>query len=118
MSTSSPPVMVSPHTSQGYAKLEQKLALLHWLHSRLGYEDTLELLRDTKMLDEGTDANGRSAISTHLATRSKQLHGLTTDDLQRYDDNIRKHLKCMNEGRLEPITLRYFQYLAALYSEI
>ena len=24
----------------------------------------------------------------------------------------------MNEGRSEPITLRYFQYLAALYTEI
>ncbi len=46
------------------------------------------------------------------------MHGLTTAELQRYDDNIHKHLAEMNDGRLEPITLRYFQYLAALYSEI
>ena len=44
--------------------------------------------------------------------------GLTVQDLQRYDDNIRKHLAAMNDGRAEPITLRYFQYLAALYTEI
>ena len=38
---------------------------------------------------------------------------LTLSDLQRYDDNIREHLAAMNEGRPEPITLRYFQYLAS-----
>ncbi len=110
--------MGSPPSTQGYARLEQKLALLHWLHSRLGYEDTLELLRDTKKVDEGFDANGRSFISTHLITRSGQMRGLAADDLHRYDDNIRRHLAGMNEGRSEPLTLRYFQYLAALYSEI
>ena len=112
------PVMGSPPTTQGYARLEQKLALLNWLHLRLGYQDTLELLRDTKEADEGFDANGRSHISTRLETRSKQLRGLTVHDLQRYDENIRRHLESMNERRTEPITLRYFQYLAALYSEI
>ena len=112
------PVMGSSPTTQGYARLEQRLALLNWLHSLLGYRDTLDLLRDTKEADEGFDANGRSHISTRLETRSKHLHGLTVHDLQRYDDNIRGHLECMNERRTEPITLRYFQYLAALYSEI
>ena len=118
MSPKRPLVMGSSPITQGYARLEQKLALLHWLHSRLGYEDTLELLRETKKVDEGFDANGRSFISTHLTARSGQMRGLTADDLQRYDDNIRRHLAGMNEGRPEPITLRRFQYLAALYSEI
>lgn len=118
MSPGGPPSLGSPPSSHGYARLEQKLAMLHWLHRQLGYEDTHELLRDTRKLDEGFDGNGRSLICTHLTTRSKQLHGLTVEDLQRYDDNIREHLKCMNRGRPEPIVLRYFQYLAALYSEI
>ena len=110
--------MGSTPTTQGYARLEQRLALLNWLHGQLGYRDTLDLLRDIREADEGFDANGRSHISTRLETRSKHLHGLTVHDLQRYDDNIRGHLDCMNERRTEPITLRYFQYLAALYSEI
>ena len=46
------------------------------------------------------------------------MRGLTSDDLQRYDDNIRAHLASMNTGRAVPITLRYFQYLTALYTEI
>ena len=39
-------------------------------------------------------------------------------DLARYDDDIRAHLQVMNARRPEPITLRYFQYLAALYTEV
>ncbi|HEY8435983.1 MAG TPA: hypothetical protein VIK63_02910, partial [Haloplasmataceae bacterium] len=34
------------------------------------------------------------------------------------DDNIRTHLAAINARRTRPITLRYFQYLAALYTEI
>ena len=104
--------------TQGYARLERKLALLNWLHSRLGYDDTRDLLRDIKQINEGYDENDRSHISVHLASRSNQMLGLTSDDLQRYDDNLREHLELMNAGRTEKITLRYFQYLAALYTEI
>ena len=104
--------------TQGYARLERKLALLNWLHRRLGYEDTRDLLREIKQINEGYNENDRSHISVHLASRSNQMLGLTSDDLQRYDDNLREHLELMNAGRTEKVTLRYFQYLAALYTEI
>ena len=39
-------------------------------------------------------------------------------DLDRYDHNIREHLRAINKGRATPITLRYFQHLAALYTEL
>lgn len=106
------------HTTQGYARLEGQLSLLAWLHRQLGYETTSDLLRDIKPINEGFREDGRSHICTHLEARSQQMQGLTMQDLQRYDDNIRMHLAAMNEGRPEPITLRYFQYLAALYTEI
>ena len=105
-------------TSRGYAKLEGRLALLGWLHRQLGYENTRDLLKGIKQINEGYDETGRSHISAHLASRAKPAHGVTTDDLRCYDDNIRDHLASMNCGRAEPITLRYFQYLAALYTEI
>ena len=103
---------------RGYARLERQLSLLGWLHHQLGYETTDDLLKGIKPTNEGFDEDGRSHICTLLGTRSGQLHGLTPADLQRYDDNIRAHLAAMNEGRAEQITLRYFQYLAALYTEI
>ena len=100
---------------EGFQKM---LSLLPWLHRQLGYEKTTDLLVDTKRTDEGFDPDGRSHIHARLASQARQLQGVTTDDLQRYDDNIHRHLTAMNAGRPEPITLRYFQYLAALYTEI
>ena len=105
-------------TPGGYASLERQLALLAWLHHKFGYQTTGELLKDNKPINEGFREDGRSYICAHLESRSAQMQGLTVQDLQRYDDNIRKHLAAMNHSRAEPITLRYFQYLAALYTEI
>ena len=98
--------------------LEQHMTLLGWLQSQLGYDNTVELLADIKQSDEGFDDEGHSYICARLITRASQMRELTADDLVRYDDNIRKHLAAMNESRQEPITLRYFQYLAALCAEI
>ena len=98
--------------------MERKLALLAWLHRQLGYETTSELLKTVKDINEGFGEDGRSHICAFLKSRSDKFAGLSVQDLYGYDDNIRKHLAAMNDGRPEPITLRYFQYLAALYSEI
>ena len=103
---------------KGYARLEGRLALLGWLHRQVGYPNTRDLLKDIEQLNEGFREDGRSHISIHLESRSGQMQGLTEGDLQRYDSNIRDHLATMNDGRPEPITLRYFQYLAAFYTEI
>ena len=98
--------------------LERRLTLLAWLHQRLGYQDTRELLADFGQVDEGFDAEGRSHALARLNSRSKQFNGISAADLEGYDENIRHALSQMNAGRAEPITLRYFQYLAALYTEM
>ena len=94
------------------------MTLLAWLHSRLGYADTSELLADFAKVDEGFDADGRSHALAHITARASRLDGITTADLERYDENIRDALAAMNAGRAAVVTLRYFQYLAALYTEI
>ena len=38
--------------------------------------------------------------------------------MRTYDDNIKRHLSVINDKRTQPIVLRYFQYLALLYTEI
>jgi hypothetical protein len=100
-----------------YVRLEQRLVLLAWLNGLLGYENNRDLLADMKEADEGFDASGRSYIYDRLKSRGNKVR-LPLADLARYDDNIREHLQAMNARRPEPITLRYFQYLAALYTEI
>ena len=104
--------------TRGYARLAQNLVLVDWLHQRLGYDDTKQLLADIKQSDEGFDAEGRSHICARLSSRAARMKEVTDSDLKRYDDNIRVHLAEMNVGRAKPIVLRYFQYLAALYTEI
>ena len=101
-----------------YDRLEHRLTLLSWLHERLGYESTKGLLEGVKPTNEGFDGDGHSFVYRLLASRDERLKEVTAADLERYDDNIREHLAAMNTGRTQPITLRYFQYLAALYTEI
>ena len=103
-------------TAHSYARLEQRLTLLSWLHDLLGYADTKQLLDDIRPTSEGFDADGRSHMYRRLASRDGLK--IPPTDLERYDNNIRGHLATMNEGRTLPITLRYFQYLAALYTEM
>jgi len=49
---------------------------------------------------------------------SRKQCAIPPGDLARYDDNVRPHLASMNARRREPITLRYFQRLTALYAEL
>ncbi|PWH18788.1 MAG: restriction endonuclease subunit R [Anaerolineae bacterium] len=100
-----------------YPKLENRLVLLAWLNSLFGYRSNRELLEDCKTVSEGFGADGRSYLYHHLVARGSQVK-IPADDLERYDANIRQHLESINRGRTEKITLRYFQHLAALYTEI
>jgi hypothetical protein len=102
---------------QQYVKLEGRLTLLAWLNRLLGYKRNRDLLEDTKNTDEGFDATGRSFLYHHLIGRGSQVK-IPEETLARYDENICGHLAAINRHRPEPITLRYFQYLAALYTEI
>ena len=111
------PSAASPSGLQQYVKLEDRLVLLAWINSLLGYKRNKDLLADTKGADEGFDASGRSYLHHHLIGRGSQVK-ITSADLERYDENICAHLAAINRGSTEPITLRYFQYLAALYTEI
>lgn len=102
---------------QQYVKLENRLVLLAWLNSLFGYRSNRKLLEDCKAVCEGFGADGRSHLYHHLVARGDRVQ-IPSDDLERYDTNISRHLESINRGRTEKITLRYFQHLAALYTEI
>ncbi len=102
---------------QQYTKLEHRLVLLAWLNSQLGYGSNKDMLADTKKADEGFDASGHSFLYHHLRGRGSQVK-ISVEDLEKYDFNILNHLNMINRHRAEPVTLRYFQYMTALYTEI
>ncbi len=114
---SSPAMTCEAYGTVQYVKLEQRLVLLAWLNELFGYKHNQNLLADVKEAAEGFDASGRSYVYHHLEARGDKVK-IPLADLSRYDDNIREHLHAMNERRPEPITLRYFQYAAVLYTEI
>ena len=97
-------------------RLEAELLLLGWANRQFGFETNQALFDVLKDAGEGYDAHGRSHVARMLASRERLL--VEPSDLARYDDNVRGHLDSMNRGRREPITLRYFQQLAALYAEL
>lgn len=105
------------NSAQQYARLENRLLLLGWLNSLLGYTRNRDLLQEMQTVEEGFGADGRSYLFHHLLGRGARV-AIPEAALARYDDNIRTHLAAMNRGRAAPITLRYFQHLAALYTEI
>ena len=108
---------VLPNATDGYTRLEQRLVLLAWLNGHFGYVHNRDLLADVKDAGEGFDASGRSYVHHRLVARGDKVR-IQPADLARYDDNIREHLSAMSVRRPEPIIFRYFQHVAALYTEV
>ncbi len=96
-------------------KIEKYLILNKYFLSLFGIRDFRDLqlkLKDTK---EGTDSDGR----THFVNALIGLEGLkiNEDDLLRYDKNIQEYERKINYRRGD-VSLKYFQYLAVLFTEI
>ena len=98
-------------------QLDNHLTLHGWLNSHFGYKTTRDLLNDIKNMDEGFNPDGYSPICEFLISRAEP-GSATERELRTYDDNIKRHLSFINDKRTQPIVLRYFQYLALLYTEI
>ena len=98
-------------------ELNNHLTLHAWLNSHFGYKNTQDLLNDVKNEEEGFTADGHTTICKFLMSRPN-LKPEIEAQLPTYDTNIKRHLSAINNKRTQPIVLRYFQYLALLYTEI
>ncbi len=106
-----------PRRNTPHRALSAHLTLHAWLNSHFQYKSTRHLLNAVKDIDEGFNANGRSAVCELLMTCAVP-DSIVEQALPTYDANIKRHLSAINDTRSEPIVLRYFQYLALLYTEI
>ena len=68
-------------------------------------------------MDEGFNPDGYSPICEFLMTCAEPSSVIEAA-LSTYDTNIKRHLAAINNKRAQPVVLRYFQYLALLYTEI
>ena len=106
-----------PRRSNSQRTLDNHLTLHGWLNSHFQYKTTRDLLNDVKNVEEGFSTNGHSAVCEFLMSRVEPTSTIE-QALPIYDTNIRQHLSSINSTRTQPIVLRYFQYLALLYTEI
>ena len=92
--------------------LSQRLLLARWFASKLGYDNVGKMLLDCR--EQENVGNGRGVMNLILerdrTTISKPLLG-------EMDEAIRGDMERINKSRPVPLSLKYFQYLAALAAE-
>lgn len=100
-------------------KIEKYLILNNYLLSLFGVNDFRDLQQKLKDAPVGTDSDGRTHFVNVLRSsfESLQKDKLSEDALLRYDLNIQSYVRKINYRR-EPVSLKYFQYLAVLFTEV
>jgi len=101
--------MLPPPTPLG-----DRLILFRYFNHLFGAETFVELQAALRGQSTGYDTEGRSHFFNVLKGRSR----IPEDRLARYDANLRDDVAAINATRPHTIQLEYFQYLAALYTEI
>ena len=97
-------------------KLQNYLILNKFLSSLFGQSNIEDFQKILKSTHEGLSPNNNFFFTEVLQTLkiSKEL----SQDLNLYDENIQKYMQYINQKRDPPIQLKYFQYLAVLFTEI
>lgn len=95
--------------------IEKYLVLNKYLLSLLDVNDFKDLQNELKDVSTEIDLDGRSHFINII--RSKFKTKISESVLLNYDVNIQEYVKKINYKR-EPVNLKYFQYLAILFTEI
>lgn len=94
--------------------IEKYLILNKYLLDIFGVSDFRDLQDKLKDTREGIDNDGRTYFVNVLRSLENKI---SEDTLLRYDENIQFYVKKITLRR-EPVSLKYFQYLAVLFTEI
>jgi superfamily II DNA or RNA helicase len=96
-------------------KLEKHLILNKYFLNLFGFNDFNNLREKLKDTEEGYDSTGRSYFVNVLIGLKPDWE----DVLLRYDKAIREYVEKLRQNRKQPnFNLKYFQYLAVLFTEI
>lgn len=97
-------------------RLEDHLVLNRFFHHLLGVESFDELKALLRLVDEGQGSDGQSLFYSRLVTQPNLL--LDGERLRLYDRRVMEYESRLAKVRSEFKGLRYFQYLALLYTEV
>jgi hypothetical protein len=106
--------------SSSLDRFQRRLALSAYFRHRFGVRD----MRDPQSIrafynmlreqPEGYNAEERSYVANVLEGLVRDMDAVR---LLAYDANVRRHTEALNRHRTQPVTLKYFQILAALMTE-
>ncbi len=97
--------------------IEKYLLLNKYILSLFGVEDFRELKEHLQNVPEGTESDGKTFFLHSILSHFKIQDPSLEEALHRYDENIQTYQKLISYRR-KPVSLKYFQYLAVLFSEI
>jgi hypothetical protein len=96
-------------------KFEKHLVLNKYFLGLFGFNDFNELREKLKDTEEGYDSQGRSYFVDVLIGLKPKWEEL----LLKYDETIKEYVEKLRQNRRQPnFNLKYFQYLAILFTEI
>lgn len=99
-------------------KFYQKLILNRYLLAQFGVSDLRELSANMKRPSlEEIDGEGITGFYKQLIAQFGVKCMISEETLSRYDLNIVSHMRKINDKRVEPMVLKYFQYLSLLFVE-
>lgn len=97
-------------------ELSNRLVLNRYLLRLLGFDSFLDLKEKLKSTKEGFYSEGRSYFAdVIIGCENLQI---PQDEIRQYDQSIKEYSSRLSANRRENISLKYFQYLAVLFSEI
>lgn len=99
--------------------IEKYLVLNKYLLSLFGVRDFKDLQEKLKDAPVTVDSDGRTHFVNILRSSFEGLRKdvIPEETLLRYDEEIQHYVRKINSKR-EPVSLKYFQYLAVLFTEI
>lgn len=110
--------MVSKKPSQkGSERLDDFLVLNTFMNKLFGMEKFKDFQTLLKNVEDGFDDEGRSHVFNTLRSH-KDIDPQLKSKLEEYDSNIKSYVDHISERQEHRIRLKYFQYLAVLFTEI
>ncbi len=97
-------------------KLQNYLVLNKYLCSFFGFKEMEDFRKQLKNVAEGVNQNKKFYFTEALQTLN--ISEEFRQKLNQYDENIQEYLTKINQKRDPPIVLKYFQYVAILFTEI
>jgi hypothetical protein len=97
-------------------ELSERLVLNKYFLDQFGFKSFSDFKERLKYIKEGFSSDGWSHFASVLITLENSK--ISPEEILKYDQAIREYTERLSKNRRDNITLKYFQYLAVLFSEI